>query len=191
MPNTKIFLAREALVITVVLLCGTVGGCGSRTPESVSMSSIEQSRENPSEAAPETQQFTAPSAKVTITAVKANESKAVGVWTGTTVANCAMSPRDRCNAEQRVTITLIQDSKLTGYYRCAYGTLNCLHMNETGKVVDARLNESRVTIRVAMPDGTSCLYSGLIKNDAARGGYSCYAGGATIEQGSWQAQRSY
>src|ERR1700687_4999209 len=135
MPNTVIPLAREALVITVVLLCVTAGGCGSSTPESVSMSA-----------------------------------------------------RDRCNAEQKVAITVIQDSKLTGYYRCAYGTLNCLHMNETGKVVHASLNQSRVTIRVAMPDGTSCLYSGLIKNDAVRGGYSCYAGGATIEQGSWQGQ---
>jgi hypothetical protein len=189
MLNTLIFLAREALVITIVVLCVTVGGCGSSTPESVSMSSIEQARENPSQAA-QTQQFAAPSAKVTVTAVKGNE-KAVGVWTGTTLANCAMSARDRCNAEQKVTITLIQDSKLTGYYRCAYGTLNCLHMNETGKVVEASLNESRVTIRVAMPDATSCLYSGLIKDDAVRGGYSCYAGGATIEQGSWQAQRSY
>jgi hypothetical protein len=102
-----------------------------------------------------------------------------------------MSARDRCDAEQKVTITLIQNPKLAGYYRCAYGTRTCLGQNETGKVVEARLNESRVTIRVAMPDATSCLYSGLIKNDAVRGGYSCYAGGATIEQGSWQAQRSY
>ncbi len=191
MLNTVIFLAREALVITIALLCVTAGGCGSSTPESVSMSSIQQARENPAQAAAQTQQFSAPSAKLTITAVKADENKAVGVWTGTTVANCAMSPRDRCNAEQKVTITLIQDSKLTGYYRCAYGTMNCLHINETGKVVDAKLSDSRVTIRVAMPDATSCLYSGLIKNDAVRGGYSCYAGGATIEQGSWQAQRSY
>jgi hypothetical protein len=191
MFNTVISLAREALVIIIVLLCVTMGGCGSSTPESVSMTSIEQARENPSPVAAGTQQFSAPSAKVSITAVKGDQSKVVGVWSGTTVANCAMSARNRCNAEQKVTITLIQDSKLTGYYRCAYGTLNCLNMNETGKVVDAKLNESRVTIRVAMPDATSCLYSGLIANDAVRGGYSCYAGGATIEQGSWQAQRSY
>src|SRR5260370_29706865 len=64
-------------------------------------------------------------------------------------------------------------------------------MNETGKVVDAKLNELRVTIRVAMSDATSCLYSGLIKNDAVRGGYSCYSGGATIEQGSWRAPRRH
>jgi hypothetical protein len=190
MLNTVISRAREALVITIAMLCATAGGCGSSTPESVSMTSIEQARENPSQAAAATQQFAAPSAKVTITAVKGNE-KVVGVWTGTSLANCAMSARNRCNAEQKVTITLIQDSKLTGYYRCAYGTLNCLNMNETGKVVDAKVNDSRVTIRVAMPDATSCLYSGLITNDAVRGGYSCYAGGATIEQGSWQAQRSY
>jgi hypothetical protein len=190
MFNTLISLARKALVVTVALLCVAVGGCGSSTPESVSMTSIEQARENPSQAAAATQQ-SAPSAKVSISAAASGNEKAVGVWSGTTVANCAMSARNRCNAEQKVTITLIQDTKLTGYYRCAYGTLNCLNMNETGKVVDAKLNESRVTIRVAMPDATSCLYSGLIANDAVRGGYSCYAGGATIEQGSWQAQRSY
>jgi hypothetical protein len=191
MFNTVIFLAREALVITVVVLCVAVGGCGSSTPESVSMTSIEQARENPSPAAGGTQQYSAPSAKATVSAAANGNEKAVGVWSGTTVANCSMSARNRCNAEQKVTITLIQNSKLTGYYRCAYGTLNCLNMNETGKVVDAKLNEARVTIRVAMPDATSCLYSGLIANDAVRGGYSCYAGGATIEQGSWQAQRSY
>jgi len=191
MLNTLIFLARKALVVTVPMLCIAVGGCGSSTPESVSMSSIEQARENPSQAAAGTQQFAAPSAKVTVSAAANGNEKIVGVWAGTTVANCSMSARNRCNAEQKVTITLIQDSKLTGYYRCAYGTLNCLNMNETGKVVDANLNESRVTIRVAMPDATSCLYSGLIKNDALRGGYSCNSGGATIEQGSWQAQRSY
>ena len=190
MFNILIFLARKALIVTVSILCVAAGGCGSSTPESVSMTSIEQARENPSPAAG-TQQFSAPSAKVTVTAAANGNEKVVGVWTGTTVANCSMSARNRCNAEQKVTITLIQDTKLTGYYRCAYGTLNCLNMNETGKVVYATFKESRVTIRVAMPDATSCLYSGLIANDAVRGGYSCYAGGATIEQGSWQAQRSY
>src|ERR1700730_14827863 len=108
MLNTVIFGAREALVITVVLLCVTFGRNGPGEPESVSMSSIQQARENPSPAAAEPQQFAAPSAKVTITA-KGNE-KVDGVWSGTTVANCSMSARNRCNAEQRVTITLIQDS---------------------------------------------------------------------------------
>src|SRR5579859_6882879 len=47
----------------------------------------------------------------------------VGVWNGLTLANCATSPSDRCNAQQKITLTMIEtDRGLRGYYRCAYGT---------------------------------------------------------------------
>jgi hypothetical protein len=118
----------------------------------------------------------------------------VGVWEGQTWAGCAMATTasGRCNAQQKVTLTLIEGaSGMTGFYRCAYGNSNCYDMNETGKIVDATLDGKRLTARVAMPDATSCLYTGLIAGNAINGGYSCYSGGALIENGTWRGQRSY
>ncbi len=121
------------------------------------------------------------------------ESGFAGVWQGSTLANCSMSLPDRCNAQQNVTITLLEgpDSKLTGTYQCSYGNMDCYHMNQTGKVSYVSLNGARMNIRVLMPDGTSCIFTGYNANQAVNGGYSCYAGGPRIEQGSWRARRSY
>jgi hypothetical protein len=80
---------------------------------------------------------------------------------------------------------------MTGSYRCAYVNSTCLGQNDRGKIVDATLDGKRLTARVAMPDGTSCLYTGLIAGNKVNGGYSCYAGGALIETGTWRGQRSY
>jgi hypothetical protein len=116
----------------------------------------------------------------------------VGVWNGLTLANCSTSPSDRCNAQQKITLTMIEtDQGLRGYYRCAYGTLNCYNMNETGKIVDATLSGAQFTARVQMPDGTSCVYTGRTAGNGVNGGYSCYGGGALIESGSWKGQRAY
>jgi hypothetical protein len=119
----------------------------------------------------------------------------MGVWDGTTLASCDSMLRfeNRCNAQQKVTITLLEgkDSKLGGYYKCAYGNQNCYNLNETGKVVDATLNGSRVSMRVIMRDGTTCRFSGLDKGGDINGGYACYSGGSVLEQGSWRARHSY
>jgi hypothetical protein len=116
----------------------------------------------------------------------------VGVWNGLTLANCSTSPSDRCNAQEKITLTMIEtDQGLRGYYRCAYGTLNCYNMNETGKIVDATLSGAQFTARVQMPDGTSCVYTGRTAGNSVNGGYSCYGGGSLIESGSWQGRRSY
>jgi hypothetical protein len=116
----------------------------------------------------------------------------VGVWQGLSLANCSTSPENRCNAQQKITLTFLEgDSGLTGYYRCAYGTMNCYNMNETGKIVSATLNGGQMTARVAMPDGTSCIYTGRTSGNDITGGYSCYGGGGQIESGSWKGQRSY
>jgi hypothetical protein len=123
------------------------------------------------------------------------ESGFSGVWQGTTLASCAAFAYlpSRCNAQQKVTITLLQapDGKLTGRYTCAYGNMDCYHANYTGKVIDVSNAGARMTIRVLMPDATSCVFSGIDVNQSVNGGYDCYQGGGLIEQGSWQARRSY
>jgi hypothetical protein len=118
----------------------------------------------------------------------------VGVWEGRTWAGCTMTltATTRCNAQQKVTLTVLEGaSGMTGFYRCAYGNSDCYDMNDTGNIVDVTLDGRRMTLRVAMPDATSCLYTGLITGPDINGGYTCYAGGALIEIGSWRAQRSY
>ena len=119
-------------------------------------------------------------------------NKVVGVWDGTTLADCNTSSADRCNAQEDVTITLVQGEKgLTGFYRCSYKTMDCLGQNQTGNIVKASMSGDQVTTRVAMPDGTSCIYTGHTNDSQLSGGYSCYGGGALIESGSWHAKRQY
>jgi hypothetical protein len=116
----------------------------------------------------------------------------VGEWEGLSLANCSTSPSDRCNAQQKITLTMIEtDQGVRGYYRCAYGNLNCYHMNETGKIVSATLSGEQFTSRVQMPDGTSCIYTGRTVGNGFNGGYSCYGGGSLIESGSFQGRRKY
>jgi hypothetical protein len=123
------------------------------------------------------------------------EGSTVGVWEGVSLASCNTSAANRCNAEQKINITLLQgDSGLRGFYTCGYGTMDCLGQNETGKIVAASLNGGQLTTRVQMPDGTSCIYTGRTVGTGGNkitGGYSCYGGGALIESGSWQGKRSY
>jgi hypothetical protein len=124
---------------------------------------------------------------------QAPENKVVGVWVGESQADCNTSAANRCNARQEIRITLIEgESGLTGYYRCAYGTMNCYNMNETGKIVRATLSGNQMTARVQMPDGTSCIYTGrTVSGNGVNGGYSCYGGGSLIESGTWKGRRSY
>jgi hypothetical protein len=118
-----------------------------------------------------------------------------GVWQGTTLSSCASFAHlpSRCDAEQKVTITLLEGpgAKFTGRYTCQYGNMDCYDANYTGKVMDVRTAGQRMTIRVIMPDGTSCMFTGINENQSVNGGYSCYAGGGLIEQGAWRARRSY
>jgi hypothetical protein len=118
----------------------------------------------------------------------------LGVWEGTTLASCGITTiRSRCNAEQNVSITLVQreNSKIGGSYTCSYGNLNCYNMDTTGKVAYAMVDGSQISTLVIMPDGTSCRFSG--RNDSGKviGDYSCSRGGGSFEQGTWRARHSY
>jgi hypothetical protein len=94
--------------------------------------------------------------------VAADSSKApspdgiLGTWEGTTVARCPGSIVSRCNAQQKISITLREGDKSTiaGSYTCAYGNEDCYNQNDTGRVTDVMLTGSRITFRVIMPDAT-------------------------------------
>ena len=120
--------------------------------------------------------------------------KVVGVWDGTTLASCAANlPQDRCNAQQKVSITVLEgaDGKLGGFYKCSFGTQDCYHLNETGKVADATITGTLVTMRVNMRDGTTCKFNGRPTENIVNGGYTCTSGGAVLERGVWRARRNY
>ena len=45
----------------------------------------------------------------------------VGVWEGVSLANCVTSASNRCNAQNKISITLLQgDTGLRGFYTCGY-----------------------------------------------------------------------
>jgi hypothetical protein len=179
--NEKSFLYDSILLAAGLFIVALTYGCASSSRTESSYSS--------------TPPPAPPAATVAATDAANQREHVIGVWDGTTLASCnPMLPfQSRCNAQQKVTITLVEDksSKLGGYYKCAYGNMNCYNLNETGKVVDATLNGSRVSMRVIMRDGTTCRFSGLDKGGDINGGYSCYSGGSLLEQGSWRARRSY
>jgi len=118
--------------------------------------------------------------------------KLVGIYKGTTLASCgALVLPDRCNAEQKVAMTVIQgaDGKLKGFYKCEYGNQNCLHQQTTGKVASATINGSLLMMRVILPDGTSYIFNGRTSGDSVNGGYTASSGGAVFERGVWRARK--
>lgn len=171
-----------ALVLLWAGMSALTSACVSSTSENYSRVPAESSPANPPAAAEP-----APSASA--------ESPFAGLWQGTTLSSCAAFTYrpSRCNAEQKVTITLLQgaDGRFSGRYTCAYGNMDCYHENTTGKVIDVTTANARMNVRVLMPDGTSCIYTGINVNQSINGGYTCYQGGGLIEQGSWLARRSY
>lgn len=180
MRNSQPF-SRIAAIMLSASLSALTFGCASGSAETYSSVPADRS------AAPASGERAASSADA--------ESGFAGVWQGTTLASCAAFAYlpSRCNAEQNVTITLLQspDGKFTGRYTCAYGNMDCYHANETGKVIEVSNAGARMSVRVIMPDATSCIFTGINVNQTINGGYSCYQGGGLIEQGSWRAHRSY
>jgi hypothetical protein len=169
------------------LLAAAVAGCGASGTESSASSS--PAAVVSAGAAPSAQQSGAQEAGAQTAA------EFTGVWQGTTLASCSVDLplQSRCNAQQNVTITLLQeqDSKFSGKYQCSYGNMDCYHANETGKVIGVTMAGRRINIRVLMPDGTSCIFTGRNIHQTIDGGYTCYQGGARIEQGVWRSRRSY
>jgi hypothetical protein len=178
----------------------SIGGCSGAQDSTYSL--VSQKTVGASDAVAPAQEPTATApipagqSELALTAEEKKANNLIGVWEGTTRASCEALIRfaDRCNALQVVKMTLIRgdNSKLVGHYTCAYGNMDCFHLNETGKIVDASLNGRRVTMRVMMPDGTSCTYTGRTnESNEVDGGYSCTSGGSLLEQGTWHAKRSY
>lgn len=122
------------------------------------------------------------------------QKEMTGVWRGTSSAECAMLIADetRCGAINNITLTLLQQgAKVSGFYKCAYGNMDCRNGNETGRVALGTMGTDLLQMRVMMPDGSDCIFNGLPKSDAIEGRYLCLQGGGLVERGIWRARRSY
>jgi hypothetical protein len=117
-----------------------------------------------------------------------------GVWEGTSVTGCSALQPDptRCNAVSEIELTMLDHhSEITGFYRCATGTMVCRNLNETGVITNGGMHGKLLSLRVMMPDGSSCLFDGIPSKGRMAGNYLCLQGGGFVEQGRWQAQKSY
>lgn len=189
---------RALIGIAAAFAALVICGCGGASQEST-YSVVSQKMVGAADAPPAASPGTPPSdlgSQASASAAETKQNNLVGVWEGSTRASCqaAMPFQDRCNAVQEVKMTLLRNDNgnLVGHYQCSYGNMDCFHMNETGRIVDASLNGPQVTMRVMLPDGTSCTYTGrTTPGNDVDGGYSCYSGGAMLEQGSWHAKRTF
>jgi hypothetical protein len=173
-PERKTKVSVYTALISM-LIAGLTVGCGTGGPQESGYPS------------------TSPAVAVSADSSQTPSSVGVlGTWEGTTLARCPGSAPGRCNAQQKISITLREDnnSTIAGSYTCAYGNQNCLRQNDSGTVTDVRLAGSRITFRVIMTDGTSCIFNGSVANNTISGGYSCYSGGLLLEQGGWSAHRA-
>lgn len=158
----------------------------------------------------EPQQYTPSNAEPAAQAAPAAESGAAGepgftgLWDGATTSICLPMQPDssRCNAVVKITLQIFQQgSSLTGHYTCAYGNMVCRDSNTSGTIADGNVRDGNVSMRVMMPDGSSCIYNGRpsqqnsqnnkLAQNQLTGSYFCMQGGGYIEQGRFQIQRSY
>ena len=98
-----------------------------------------------------------------------------GTWAGSSSAGCFLTGH-RCNAYRLITLSLVQSgSSLSGSYTCAYGTMNCLGLNNTGTIAYGRIDGSYMPdLRIEFPDATNCLYQGHFIGSESEGGYMCF-----------------
>ncbi|MGH7934962.1 MAG: hypothetical protein ACREQN_17615 [Candidatus Binataceae bacterium] len=117
-----------------------------------------------------------------------------GVWEGTRVDGCDSMQLDttRCNAVMNLGLTMLQEGdRVSGFYRCSINTVNCYNMDETGVIKNGEMGRRLLSFRVMLDDGSSCIFNSMPKGDRMSGGFICLQGGAVLERGHWQAQRSY
>jgi hypothetical protein len=114
-------------------------------------------------------------------------------WAGRTKAGCGTMTTDhsRCGAVQNITLTIVLDgSKVSGSYTCAYGNQNCRGMQEAGTISQGTLKGEQLELMVMTPDRSVCRFRGILKHDSGKGSYSCKGGSQLDERGSWRIHSS-
>jgi hypothetical protein len=117
-----------------------------------------------------------------------------GVWEGTGLTDCTELQEEphRCNAVVNVTLTMLQEQeRVTGFYRCATGTVMCRRLLETGVIKAGSMRGRLLRFRVMLDDGESCIFQATPQLDRITGAYLCLNGAAIMEQGRWDLERAY
>src|SRR6266849_10196916 len=117
-----------------------------------------------------------------------------GVWEGTGLTDCTVFQEEphRCNAIVNVTLTMLQEQeRVTGFYRCATGTVMCRRLLETGVIKAGSMTGRLLRFRVTLDDGESCIFQATPQSDRITGAYLCLNGAAIMEQGRWDLERAY
>jgi hypothetical protein len=122
---------------------------------------------------------------------------ASGVWDGQSVASCTafnpLSFNTRCNAINKIAITMVmENAKITGFYKCSIGNMDCRNQNDSGTIASGSMEHGRLALRIGMPDGSSCIFNGVLTAaNQIKGNYTCYQGGGLAEQGRFEIGRNY
>ncbi|MGH7934882.1 MAG: hypothetical protein ACREQN_17205 [Candidatus Binataceae bacterium] len=187
-----VFVGRILACALAAILVLMMAGCAATADESARAGAIEAAPASASATAKTTTADAATSPNAVHTGLQAQH--VAGVWEGRSIAQCLASMPDpgRCEAMQNITFTMFQSGdKVTGYYKCAYGNQVCRNLDESGVIKDGKMIKARLMMRVMLPDGSMCFFTGIPQNDHFNGGYSCLQGAGLIEQGRFYTQRSY
>ena len=174
--------------LTLVFAMALLQGCTAGAPQYTA------SAYTPPAATAAAQGDAAMDAQRSAAPLEKGQIEVTGVWRGNSSAECAMLIPDetRCGAVNDITLTLLQQgAKVSGFYKCSYGNMDCRNGNETGKVALGTMGTDLLQMRVMMPDGSDCIFDGRLKSDAIEGSYLCLQGGGLIERGIWRTRRSY
>jgi hypothetical protein len=122
------------------------------------------------------------------------DSEVTGLWEGTAVNGCSFiqMERTRCHAVVNIALTMTQQgSTVGGSYKCSTGTMMCRKLNDTGEIVYGAVREGSLSLRVMLPDGSSCIFQGRRSVERMVGNYICLQGTAIVERGQWEVERIY
>ena len=177
-----------ARVLTMTLAMALLQGCTAGAPQYAAPA------HTPPAATTTAQGDAALDAQRPAAALEKGRIEVTGVWRGESSAECGMLLPDdtRCGAVNDITLTLLQQgAKVSGFYKCSYGNMDCRNGNDTGKVALGTMGTNLLQMRVMMPDGSDCIFNGRPTGNAIEGSYLCLQGGGLIERGIWRAGRNY
>jgi hypothetical protein len=124
----------------------------------------------------------------------ARGSDVTGLWEGTAINGCGFvqMERTRCHAVVNIALTRTQQgSTVTGSYKCSMGTMMCRKSNDAGEIAYGVVREGGLSLRVMLPDGSSCIFQSKRSSNRMAGGYICLQGAAIVERGQWEVERIY
>jgi len=120
-------------------------------------------------------------------------SEVTGLWEGTAVRmRLYADGAYPLHAVVNIALTMTQQgSTVGGSYKCSTGTMMCRKLNDTGEIAYGAVREGGLSLRVMLPDGSSCIFQARRSVERMVGNYICLQGTAIVERGQWEVERIY